>query len=256
MASSSILSRSLRSMEKNTNAASEFPMRINKYLAHKGYATRKGADELIEKSRVTINGRVAVLGDKVNESDEVVVASSKRPKVYRYYAYHKPRGVVTHSAQNNDSDIADLIDTNTDLKGTFPVGRLDKDSYGLIILTDDGRVTDRLLNPGHAHDKEYVVTTKESLRSNFKTKMEAGVDIEGYLTKPAKVKLMSEHSFSITLTEGKKHQIRRMVVALFNEVRELKRTRVMNVKLGNLKSGGDRFIEGEELQTFLKKLGL
>jgi len=235
---------------------SGFPMRINKYLAQKGYATRRGADELIERGRVSINGRTAVLGDKVNETDEVTVKSGKRPKAYRYFAYHKPRGVVTHSAEEGDTDISRELREDPKLAGTFPVGRLDKDSYGLIILTDDGRITDRLLNPDKAHEKEYTVKTATKLRSNFKEKMEAGVDIEGYLTKPSKVRINGDFSFSITLTEGKKHQIRRMVAALFNEVKDLKRIRVMNVKLGTLKAGEYRAIEGDELTEFLSLLGL
>lgn len=235
---------------------SDFPMRINKYLAQQGHATRRGADELIERGRVLINGRTAVLGDKVSESDAVEVRVGKRPKAYRYFAYHKPRGEVTHSAQGDDTDIADAMKATPELAGTFPVGRLDKDSYGLIILTDDGRITDRLLNPEKEHEKEYAVRTLNTLRSNFKERMENGVDIEGYLTKPARVAVTGDQSFTITLTEGKKHQIRRMVVALFNEVADLKRIRVMNIRLGNLKGGEYRSIEGEELKTFLTSLGL
>jgi len=231
-------------------------MRINKYLASQGYATRRGADDLIARGSVRINGRTAVLGDKVNEGDDVSVKSNKRAKAYRYFAYHKPRGVVTHGAQGADDDIEDVLKDEKELQGTFPVGRLDKDSYGLIILTDDGRVTDRLLNPDKEHEKEYTVKTKTKLRSNFKDKMEAGVDIEGYMTRPAHMRINGEHSFTITLTEGKKHQIRRMVAALFNEVDDLKRTRVMNVRLGNLKANQYRTIEGEELSAFLKSLGL
>jgi 23S rRNA pseudouridine2604 synthase len=136
------------------------------------------------------------------------------------------------------------------------VGRLDKDSHGLIILTNDGRITDRLLNPNAAHDKEYIVKTKYPLRDSFRTHMEAGVDIEGYMTKPAKVKILGEKSFAITLTEGKKHQVRRMVVAMHNEVEDLKRSRVLNIKIGKLNAGDFRTIEGEELKEFLKALGL
>jgi 23S rRNA pseudouridine2604 synthase len=235
---------------------SGFPMRINKYLAQKGYTTRRGADELVEKRKVTINGRIAILGDKVEEGDAVEVRSSGKKAAYRYFAYHKPRGIVSHSAQGDDNDIADEIRNDPLLLGTYPVGRLDKDSYGLIILTDDGRVTDRLLNPDKAHEKEYTVKTATKLRGNFKERMEAGVDIEGYMTKPAKVRINGDFSFSITLTEGKKHQIRRMVAAMFNEVKELKRIRVMNVRLGTLKAGEYRPIEGDELTEFLSSLGL
>lgn len=236
---------------------SDFPMRINKYLALKGYSTRKGADELIVKRQVKVNGRVAVLGDKVLEADKVEVKGyEKRAGSYKYFAYHKPRGVVTHSAQDQDEDIEDLVRRTPELKGVFPVGRLDKDSSGLIILTNDGRITDRLLNPDREHEKEYVVQTKGPLRASFKEHMSKGVRIEGYDTRPAHVKALGPKRFSIVLTEGKKHQIRRMVVALHNEVAALERIRVMNVRLANLPKGNYRSIEGEELATFLRSLGL
>lgn len=230
-----------------------FPMRINQYLARQNHATRRGADELIAKKKVFINGRLAVLGDKVDEGDAVEVRGAA-PKNYAYFAYHKPRGVVTHSAEDDQEDIADKIGKK--LGNVFPVGRLDRDSYGLIILTNDGRITDRLLNPDKKHDKEYHVRTREKLRDSFKKHMEAGVDIGGYITKPAKVKLLGDASFSITLTEGKKHQIRRMVDALHNMTVELKRVRVMNIELGKLAPGQYRPIEGAELSAFLKNLGL
>jgi len=119
----------------------EYPMRINKYLASKRYCTRREADEIIEKGKVLINGKRAALGDKVSEKD--VVEVKFRQKKYRYFAYNKPRGIITHSPQGEEEDIAMKVP----LEGVFPVGRLDKDSYGLIILTDDGRITDKLLNP-------------------------------------------------------------------------------------------------------------
>jgi 23S rRNA pseudouridine2604 synthase len=234
-------------MEKVT-----FPMRINKYLALKGYSTRRGADELVSKGKVFINGRTATLGDKVNEDDLVEVRTSGRAKKALYLAYHKPRGIVTHSAEKGQQDIKGVVD----VKGVFPVGRLDRDSSGLIILTNDGRITDRLLNPEHEHDKEYLVKTTTRLRPSFKSYIEKGVDIEGYTTKPAKVKILGERTFLITLSEGKKHQIRRMVSALHNDVSELQRTRILNIKLGKLSAGEYRPIDGEELAELLRQLGL
>ncbi len=232
-------------------------MRINKYLASKGVATRREADTLIEGGRVFINGRLATLGDKVMETDEVEVRGKDKKAATRvYYAYHKPRSIVTHSAVENEEDISMLIEDEPELKGLFPVGRLDKDSSGLLILTNDGRITDRLLNPNRAHEKEYVVRTSRPLRANFKEHMEKGVRIEDDMTKPAKVQIMGERTFSIILTEGKRHQIRRMVVAMHNDVETLKRVRVMNIMLGKLPPGAVRKIEGKELETFLKSLGL
>lgn len=233
-----------------------FPVRINRYLAQKGYATRRGADELIQKRKVFINGRIAELGDQVQESDLVEVRAGKKPAQYIYVAYNKPRGIITHSPAPHERDIRQSLDEFAKEHNLFPVGRLDKDSSGLIILTNDGRITDRLLNPDAEHDKEYVVKTKFPLRDSFRKHMEAGVDIEGYMTKPARVKILGDQSFAITIREGKKHQIRRMVVALHNEVVELRRDRILNIKLGTLHIGAYRVLEGEELATFLESLGL
>ena len=212
-------------------------MRINKYLADKKISTRRGADEMIKNKKVFINGKLALLGSQVKETDVVEVRGTKS-KEYKYFAYYKPIGIETSSPQED----------------LFPLGRLDKTSHGLMILTNDGRITDQLLNPKYFHEKEYLVKTKEKLRSNFKQKMEAGVNIEGYKTKPCKVKILNENTFRVILTEGKKHQIRRMCSALFQEVADLKRERIMNIKLDNLKPNGLREIKGEELETFLKSL--
>lgn len=214
-----------------------YPMRINKYLALKKISTRRGADELVTAKKVFINKKLAVLGSKVNETDIVEVKGVKKTD-YEYFAYNKPIGVETNSPRED----------------LFPLGRLDKNSHGLLILTNDGRITDQLLNPKYFHEKEYVVRTKEKLRSNFKQKMEAGVNIEGYITKPCKIKILSDFTFKIILTEGKKHQIRRMCSALFQEVVDLKRERIMNIKLGNLKPNATREIKGEELVTFLQSV--
>ncbi|MFZ3011561.1 MAG: pseudouridine synthase [Minisyncoccia bacterium] len=214
-----------------------YPMRINKYLAFKKIATRRGADELVENKKVFINGKLAVLGSKVTESDKVEVRGSKQ-KEYLYFAFNKPIGVETGSPRED----------------LFPLGRLDKNSHGLLILTDDGRITDQLLSPKYFHEKEYLVKTSNKLRSNFKQKMEAGVDIEGYQTKPCKVQIINENTFRVILTEGKKHQIRRMCSNLFQEVADLKRERIMNIKLGNLKPGASREIVGKELSIFLDQV--
>ncbi len=229
-----------------------FPMRINKYLALEKHSTRRGADELIKKKLVFINGRHAVLGDKVSEGDSIEVRYRGVQKPHAYFAYNKPKGIVTHSAQRGEREIKYEVA----LKDVFPIGRLDKESHGLIILTSDGRITERLLGKEFAHEKEYVVTTKEKLRSSFKQKMEAGVKIEREMTAPCKVEILGEKKFRVVLTEGKKHQIRRMCSALFQEVDDLTRTRIMNIQLGKLNEGGHRKIEGDELQTFLHLLDL
>ncbi len=238
-------------MGGKTEANKGFPMRINKYLAVQKYCTRRAADLLISGSKVLINGKAAVLGDKVQEGDVVEVRF--RPKKYRYFAYYKPRGIITHSAQGDDEEeIADIMP----VEGVFPVGRLDKDSYGLMILTDDGRITDALLNPKYKHEKEYKVRCTAPLPSHFKEKMEEGIDIGGYITKPCRVEVWAPNAFSITLTEGKKHQIRKMVGTFGLNPSELQRVRVMNIKIGNLAPGSYRAIKGTELDIFLRSLGM
>lgn len=229
-----------------------YPMRINKYLAVKKYCTRREADEVIKKGRVFINGRLAVLGDKITEKD--VVEVKWRAKNCRYYAYNKPRGIITHSPQGDEEEDIAMILPPT-LKNVFPVGRLDKDSFGLIILTDDGRIVDPLLNPDFVHEKEYWVTCTANLPPDFKERIEKGVDIGGYVTKPCKIELLSYNKFSITLTEGKKHQIRRMCGVFGLDASGIERKRIMNVKLGHLPPGEHRPIQGKELQDFLKALG-
>ena len=214
-----------------------YPMRINKYLALKKISTRRGADELVKEKKVSINGKLAILGSQVNEKDVVEVKGAKQKK-YLYFAYNKPIGIETTSPR----------------EGLFPLGRLDKNSHGLLILTNDGRITDQLLNPKYFHEKEYVVKTSNKLRSNFKQKMENGVNIEGYITKKSFVTIINDFIFRIILTEGKKHQIRRMCSSLFQEIADLKRERIMNIKLGNLKPNALREIKGEELTTFLDQV--
>lgn len=232
-----------------------YPMRLNKYLAHQGISTRRGADELIEKKKVLVNGKVAVLGDKVMETDKVELAGTIPNKNFVYFAYNKPVGVITHSPQLGEKDIKQSV-RGKDMSDVFPIGRLDKDSSGLIILTNDGRVTDRLLNPEYDHDKEYKVRTLDPLRDSFRKHMEAGVDIEGYMTAPCQVRKTGPNSFNITLTEGKKHQIRRMVSAMHNTVTGLERVRILNIKLDDLKPNATRAIQGEELATFLTAIGM
>lgn len=233
-----------------------FPMRINKYLALKGLSTRRGADTLIEKGLVNLNGKKAKLGDLVEEKDKVELKDSTLKKEYNYFAYYKPKGIITHSPQGDETDIASATKGEKVLRGLFPIGRLDKASHGLIILTDDGRITDRLLSPTKVHEKEYVVESMRPLRPSFAEHMSKGVKTEEYTTKPCKVTVIGDTKFRIILTEGKKHQIRRMVSAMHNEVADIKRIRVMNIKLGNMKAGEFRKIAGNELKEFLESLGL
>lgn len=234
----------------------EFPIRINRYLAHKGFSTRRGADDLIARRLVKINGKVAVLGDKVASADDIVEVSetviAKIEGTYRYLAYNKPRGISTDTQTEGESIKSEL----PALRGLFPLGRLDKDSEGLVILTNDGRLTDRVLSPDRVHEKEYLVKVDKKITDTFIRHIERGILIEIYKTKPAKARRAGETTFRITLTEGKKHQIRRMCAAEGYQVLELKRLRIMNIKIGELKEGSYREIVGEELADLKKSIGL
>jgi 23S rRNA pseudouridine2604 synthase len=229
----------------------KYPVRINKYLALQKICARREADELILQKKVKINGRIAVLGDKVLENDKVVVENLNK-KLF-YVAFNKPKGVITHSPQNGEKEIKDILN----FKDVFPVGRLDKNSSGLIILTNDGRLTDRLLNPEYNHEKEYVVKVNKNIDNLFVKKMSTGVKLDdGYVTKKCVVTKISSERFSIILTEGKKHQIRRMCDALGYGVAHLERRRIMNIKLQSLLPGDYREIKGYELLELLKNLEL
>lgn len=248
---------SRKTVKKPVVVSNTFPMRINKYLAHKGVATRTGVDELIKNSKVLINGVVAKLGDKVMETDKVEIRGTHNKKNLVYFAYNKPKGIVSTNAQGDEKDIMQsLKETSKKYEGIFPVGRIDKESHGLMILTNDGRVTDRLLNPVYNHEKEYVVKIDRPHTPGFLRNMQDGVDIGDGVTKPAKVKKTSEDTFSITLTEGRNRQIRRMTEKLGYTVRDLQRVRVQNIKLGKLAQNSVQEISGEDKVEFLKSIGL
>lgn len=229
-----------------------FPMRINKYLAMKKIASRREADDLIREGKVMINNQKAKLGEIILETDKIIVEGTLKKLIY--LAFHKPAGIVTHSPQKGEKSINDIL---TFSDKVFPVGRLDKDSRGLIILSNDGRITNQLLNPANYHEKEYEVRVDSPITDLFIKKMASGVKIsENCLTKKCEIKKMDVFSFSIILTEGKNRQLRRMCEALGNKVNDINRTRIMNIKLDHLKPARYRIISGEELQDFLLGLNL
>lgn len=234
----------------------EFPIRINKYLAHTGVASRREADELIASGKVTINGTKATMGQAVNATDDVQVIGKTKAK--SYYAYYKGRGVITHSPADGEVDIAMKMAKDYGITHVSPIGRLDKDSEGLMILSNDGRITGPLLDPESENEKEYDVLVDKPISGMFKRAMEAGVDIEGYRTKPATVTAHTKNDkrFSLVITEGKKHQIRRMCAALGYQVQSLKRVRIANIELGKLKPNQYRKLEQTELTQFLTQLGV
>ncbi len=221
-------------------------------MAARGIASRREADRLIALGKVFVNGKKAVLGERVKETDEITL---NRPKnfSYAYYAYHKPAGIVTTNKSEGEKDIVDTLHLP---ENVVPQGRLDKDSTGLILLSNDGRITKPLLEPSFYHEKEYEVTVDKDIREGDLRKLARGVDIGDYTTRPAVVKRINTDKFSIILTEGKNRQIRRMCEKLNYHVSSLKRIRVMNIKLGTLKPGALRKLTSPELKTFLKSLGL
>lgn len=231
-------------------------MRINKYLAHTGVASRREADDLIAKKKITINGQLAKTGQQVTENDKVEVIGKTKAK--SYLAYYKGRGIITHSPAEGEVDILARLATDYGITHVSPVGRLDKDSEGLMILSNDGRITGPMLTPEAEHEKEYDVAVDKPISGMFLRAMAAGVDIEGYRTKPATITAnpRNDKRFSITLTEGKKHQIRRMCAALGYQIQSLKRVRIMNIEIGKLKPNQYRKIQDAELKEFLKELGL
>ncbi len=234
----------------------EFPMRLNKFLAHKGFTTRRGADTLIDDGRVFVNGKPAILGQRVLEIDRVEIQDFDT-KHYRYILFNKPRGIITHSPDVGEMDIASFIKKEHKLDGVFPVGRLDKASEGLILLTNDGRITERLLSPENEHARTYEVSVDKVVNERFLRQLARGVVIEGYKTKPAVTKPgMKDTQFYIELTEGKKHQVRRMCAALGYQVQSLKRTKILNLELKNLKPGKIYELKTKESKGFKSLLGL
>ena len=234
----------------------EYPIRINRYLALQQYASRREADRLVEDGQIRINGKIAVNGDKVQRGDTVTVGAGARAlaKQRIYLAYCKPEGIVTHSPERGQKSIADILDFEGRM---FPIGRLDMDSRGLIILTNDGRITDKLLNPEGAHEKEYLVRVDRTVNPEFIKNMGNRVKLDdGYVTKKCVVESTGAKQFRIVLTEGKKRQIRRMCEALGYNVTDLLRIRIMNVRLRDLRAGEFRQLSGAELQTFLQGIGI
>lgn len=223
-------------------------MRINRYIASTGLCSRRGADRLIEKGLVTINGRIAVAGDRAEPGDEILVEgrSLPAPASKLILAYNKPPGVVC-SAVSQGRDEVNIIDAIGRPERLFTVGRLDKPSRGLILLTNDGDLADEIMRASSGHEKEYEVTLDREVTSDFVDAMSQGVKISfedgsDYVTRPCRVWKISGCTFGIVLTEGKNRQIRRMCSSLGYEVRDLVRVRIMDIKLGDLPRGEYREI--------------
>lgn len=221
---------------------------INKYIGSSGYCSRREADVYIEDGRVLLNGRVAVKTDAVFEGDVVSCdgLELKPKKAFTYIAFNKPIGVTCTTDLKDKSNIVDFIGMD---KRIFPIGRLDKDSSGLILLTDDGDIVNHILRKENNHEKEYIVRVKQPIPPEFSKKMSGGtIVIDRERVKPCKVKVLSKHTFSIILTQGLNRQIRKMCFNLGLQVADLTRVRIMHIPLGVLKIGKWRKLSEEEVE--------
>ncbi|AGC75165.1 23S rRNA pseudouridine2604 synthase [Nonlabens dokdonensis] len=222
-------------------------IRINKYLSEQGFCSRRAADKLIEQERVTINGKVPQMGTKVMPKDEVAVDGeliSKKKEKPVYLAFNKPVGIVcTTDTRVEKDNIIDFINYPTRI---FPIGRLDKMSEGLIFLTNDGDIVNKILRSRNNHGKEYIVTVDRSIDERFIQRMSSGIPILDTVTKECEVEQIGRKTFRIVLTQGLNRQIRRMCEYLDYRVTKLKRVRIMNVKL-DIPHGTYRDLTKEEL---------
>ena len=230
------------------------PKRLNKYLSEAGFCSRRSADKLIDEGRVKINGTLATMGEKVNPQDEIEVDGEiikNNKKISTYIAFNKPMGIVcTTDTRVEKNNIIDFINYPTRI---FPIGRLDKDSEGLILLTDDGDIVNKILRSSNNHEKEYIVTIDKTISQTFIKRMSEGVPILDTITKPCKIQKLSRNSFRITLTQGLNRQIRRMCEYLNYKVESLQRVRIMNIHLKS-KVGSYRDLTQEELKTLKNSL--
>ena len=229
-------------------------MRLNKYISETGVCSRREADKWIEAGRVTCNGRPAALGTRVADGDEIRVdgelVGAKKEQIY--IALNKPVGVTCTTESHIEDNIIDLIGHSERI---FPIGRLDKDSEGLILLTNNGDIVNDILRSENNHEKEYIVTVDRPITELSLQMMAGGVKIMGELTKPCKVRRIDQLTFRMILTQGLNRQIRRMCSALGYKAQRLQRVRIMNIHLGTLNPGEWRHLTDHELAGLLPRSG-
>lgn len=226
---------------------------LNKFISSTGICSRREADRMIESGRVKLNGATARKGNRVSPGDEVLVDGrplKTKPKAV-YLAFHKPPGVTSTTDRKDKSNIIDFINYPERI---FHIGRLDKASTGLIFLTNDGDIVNDILREQNEHEKEYIVTVNKPINAQFVNRMSNGIPILGTVTKKCKVEKIGRQAFRIILTQGLNRQIRRMCEYLNYEVVTLKRIRIMNVHLGQLKSGQWRYLTEKELKVLKQDL--
>lgn len=228
------------------------PVRLQKFLSMAGFCSRRKGETYITQGRVKVNGRtITELGtkvDPVNDRVQVDGQTLQQQEELVYIALNKPKGFITSCEQQGEPIVIDLVDISQRI---YPIGRLDKDSTGLLLLTNDGALHHKLLHPSFNHEKEYVVTTARPISSKDLAAMRSGMVIQGKKTRPAKVKKLSNHRFMIQLKEGRNRQIRRMVRKLHNNVSRLKRIRVGEICLNKLPEGSWRHLTVNELESLI-----
>lgn len=233
----------------------EEKVRINKFLSQSGYCSRREADLLIKQQRILINGAFASMGQQVGLQDQVTVdgevVQQKTNKKKIYLAFHKPVGIVCTTDTGVEKD--NIIDFINYPQRIFPIGRLDKMSEGLILLTNDGDIVNKILRARNAHEKEYIVTVNKPVTAEFVAKMANGIPILDTVTRRCQVEQIHKKQFRIVLTQGLNRQIRRMCEYLGYRVVKLKRVRIMNIQL-DVGKGKHRLLHAEELMTLQKKL--
>ncbi|MFJ8237442.1 23S rRNA pseudouridine(2604) synthase RluF [Ureibacillus sp. NPDC094379] len=225
-------------------------MRINKYLSETGIVSRRGADKWIEEGRITINGELASVGSQVIEGDVVCVDGKpvKKEEELVYIVLNKPVGITSTTEKHIEGNVVDFVGHS---KRIFHIGRLDKESEGLLLLTNDGDIVNEILRAENHHEKEYIVKVDKPITDQFLKRMSSGVKILDTTTLPCKVEKISSHVFKIILEQGLNRQIRRMCSALGYSVKRLQRIRIMNIHLGNLKVGKWRDLtEKEKVELF------
>ena len=225
-------------------------VRINKFLSEKGPYSRRGVDKLIEEKRITVNDKVVKLGTKVSLNDKIkidgeLVFKPKKKRKNIYLLFNKPIGIECTTNQDVNNNIIDFIGYPSRL---FPVGRLDKDSEGLIFLTNDGDIVNKVLRSERNNEKEYIVKVNKKITKEFLNKMSKGVKIKNIQTKPCTIKKINNYTFQIILTQGLNRQIRKMCALFEYKVKSLVRTGIMDIKLGNLKVGKYRKFTFEEMR--------
>lgn len=235
------------SEKKKSILAENEEMRINKYLSEAGVCSRREADRLVEAGKILVDGEKAVMGTKVRRGQQVIYNGKEISLKEKFIliAFNKPRGIVCTTDKKESDNIVDFINFG---KRIYPVGRLDKESEGLILLTNDGSIVNKILKARNNHEKEYIVKVNKNITDKFVKGMGEGVPILDTVTRPCTIEVLDSNTFKIILTQGLNRQIRRMCEYFGYKVVSLKRIRIMNIKLGRLKTGTYRNVTSEEIK--------